>query len=719
MREIISFQVGASSNFIGTHFWNFQEGNEDTEMSILYRYGQNEKGVDTAHPRVLIFDDYDNLGSYHPGGYSYHQGQNNADNLQFENDTNHQTLKDKELNENGIPPLQAKFGNFRNVNSVGSVCGENAVHKKWETMENIPWHGKLVVDKKNRTSARNIFTDYLGDEESYYNEQTYIKTSADQDERMSSKKVINLDGNCKVSLDPKYKKEHNYKYWTEFTLQDYHPRSIFPINSSLNPVNEWSYTDEMSDNFRFFAEEADSVQGIHLFNDLHQRCYPLTLSLLEDIHDQYSSAPLMSFLCPSLLSSNASYESFFNNSMKEIDEVRALQAIDHIQTARVLRLLMEECKGTVIPLMTNLNSQTEENTIFPGLNLHAGSSQYTTSAIHAIAVDTATSIYRTKNVTNGLNASVSKCNMKDFTRWLAHGCVPLLSLEMDLPWPHPSLKIDSLDKFSSFLEPNLKNIRDVLLFRPSKGPLSSLKPLSFPYRSYTPEQIMGSAQRYTRYSGAVTVRGCKYDINEKPKSISSNINSGNIGGTFYGLQGTNLDSISCNINDTEKYRTDINTTQVERALNEQLKYYPWFQPNVNVALRSRVGLTYEFPTAIWDHRVPNSHSPSETTDLQNGAQVDPFKFCDPTEMINQGGSCITWLGCTSGLRPWLNDIAASCEEALKHNNHASNIGSYMKVQYGLDGDDLAEIREYIVEVKDSLSQEVNSFEDDDDIDFEN
>ncbi|XP_048600993.1 uncharacterized protein LOC125580516 [Brassica napus] len=67
-REIVTIQVGEFANFIGSHFWNFQDEllalasdpesdpifpNHNLDMDVLYRSGENQQGVSTYTPRLL------------------------------------------------------------------------------------------------------------------------------------------------------------------------------------------------------------------------------------------------------------------------------------------------------------------------------------------------------------------------------------------------------------------------------------------------------------------------------------------------------------------------------------------------------------------------------------------------------------------------------------------------------------------------------------------
>ncbi|KAA6394221.1 MAG: hypothetical protein EZS28_010253 [Streblomastix strix] len=77
--ETLTLQFGSYSNFIGAHFWNFQEdymistyndNNRQINTDILYRIGEAD-GISTYTPRLLLFDKKENLGSLRTTGYLY------------------------------------------------------------------------------------------------------------------------------------------------------------------------------------------------------------------------------------------------------------------------------------------------------------------------------------------------------------------------------------------------------------------------------------------------------------------------------------------------------------------------------------------------------------------------------------------------------------------------------------------------------------------------
>mmetsp|Transcript_50127 Transcript_50127/g.160536 ORF Transcript_50127/g.160536 Transcript_50127/m.160536 type:complete len:80 (+) Transcript_50127:1979-2218(+) len=70
MHEVITLQIGNYANWVGSHFWNFQDeiiGLSEVEgdtghlaasinSDVLYRTGETRKGIPTYTPRLVSFD---------------------------------------------------------------------------------------------------------------------------------------------------------------------------------------------------------------------------------------------------------------------------------------------------------------------------------------------------------------------------------------------------------------------------------------------------------------------------------------------------------------------------------------------------------------------------------------------------------------------------------------------------------------------------------------
>jgi len=71
MRETITLQLGGYSNYVGMHYWNYQEelldagedmDSEEYEHERLFRSGRDSTDRSSLKPRVLVSDLAQNLG---------------------------------------------------------------------------------------------------------------------------------------------------------------------------------------------------------------------------------------------------------------------------------------------------------------------------------------------------------------------------------------------------------------------------------------------------------------------------------------------------------------------------------------------------------------------------------------------------------------------------------------------------------------------------------
>ncbi|KAF5202567.1 misato-like protein [Thalictrum thalictroides] len=86
MREIVTIQVGDFANFIGSHFWNFQDEllglaeephadqtykNQSLDTDVLFRAGETQQGTLTYTPRLVSIGLQGSLGSLSSHGSLY------------------------------------------------------------------------------------------------------------------------------------------------------------------------------------------------------------------------------------------------------------------------------------------------------------------------------------------------------------------------------------------------------------------------------------------------------------------------------------------------------------------------------------------------------------------------------------------------------------------------------------------------------------------------
>ncbi|XP_071710541.1 uncharacterized protein [Rutidosis leptorrhynchoides] len=271
MKELVTFQVGSYANFIGSHFWNFQDEllglGEDTEadlvfknqnldMDVLYRTGETQQGVPTYTPRLISVDFQGSLGSMSTRGTLYNQNS---------------TLS------SGV----------------------------------ATWTGS-VSTQASEPHKKNLFLQRL------YDEGREIVTNGNQSDNVNGKLQTEiLDTDVVKSL------EDDVQYWTDYSKVHYHPQSLFELNGlwmnaqefnnygiGRTTLSEGQQGDEINERLRFFIEECDHIQGIQFMVDDSGGFSGVAASLLENIADEYTNVPV-------LLYSARSTNSYVNSTTRK------------------------------------------------------------------------------------------------------------------------------------------------------------------------------------------------------------------------------------------------------------------------------------------------------------------------------------------------------------------------------------------------------------------
>ncbi|KAJ3129079.1 Protein misato 1 [Nowakowskiella sp. JEL0407] len=265
MKEIITFQIGNYSNYIGTHFWNTQEcyfkkseelnqeDSPETEIDhdVLFRVGRSIWGVETFTPRLISINLKGSLGTMQRISQLYQQQQQ-----QHEIDQRNQ------------------------LESWGG-----SIHK-------------IISDPL----PKNEFLRALDEED---------------DEILPESQAVssNLTPNTKKSYSKSL--ETSSRYWTDFNRTNFHPRSVVEVPSYVHPElgadggeldsGEFGmftqgrevFADEVSrdtiieEKFRFFLEECDSLQGLNIISDVNNGFSGLTSDIVESIYDDNPKISVM------------------------------------------------------------------------------------------------------------------------------------------------------------------------------------------------------------------------------------------------------------------------------------------------------------------------------------------------------------------------------------------------------------------------------------------
>ncbi|CAL4970386.1 unnamed protein product [Urochloa decumbens] len=250
MREVVTVQVGGFANFVGSHFWNFQDellGLADDpgadsvfrtaalDMDALYRAGETHQGVATYCPRLVSVGSRGSLGS---------------------------------------------------LSSSGTLGSSSAAADQPNV---LTWSGN-VTKSVAKPHDRNLFLQSLSEEE--------------QNTSSSS------DRNCaKISVEDKdliESLENGVKFWTDYSKVQYHPQSLYELYGSWTDfdkfnnygtakevVSEWSQMEELNERLRFFVEECDHIQGIQFIVDDSGGFSSVAAQYLESIADDYTNTPVL------------------------------------------------------------------------------------------------------------------------------------------------------------------------------------------------------------------------------------------------------------------------------------------------------------------------------------------------------------------------------------------------------------------------------------------
>nr|GEU57634.1 protein misato homolog 1 isoform X1 [Tanacetum cinerariifolium] len=326
MKELVTFQVGSYANFIGSHFWNFQDEllglvedpqanlvfkNQNLDMDVLYRTGETQQGVPTYTPRLISVYFQGSLGSMSSRGTLYNQN----------------------------PSLSSGVAT---------------------------WTGN-VSTQVSQPHKKNLFLQRL------YNEgQEIVPNGESQNEILDTDVVQSL--------------EDEVQYWTDFSKVHYHPQSLFELNGfwmnaqefnnygiGKTTLSEGQQGDEINERLRFFIEECDHVQGIQLMVDDSGGFSGVAASLLENIEDEYTNVPV-------LLYSVRSPNSYINRRNRK-------QAItSNLHDAVSFSALSSLCKLIVpVGLPSLSESRSSQYLNLQNEKLYHSSAVYA-SAIHSITL---------------------------------------------------------------------------------------------------------------------------------------------------------------------------------------------------------------------------------------------------------------------------------------------------------------------------------------------
>ncbi|KAL6513297.1 hypothetical protein OROGR_020783 [Orobanche gracilis] len=246
MKEIVTIQVGSYANFVGSHFWNFQDEllglayspdsdqifkSHGLNMDVLYRTGETQQGIPTYTPRLVSVDFQGSLGSV----------------------SSHGTLYDD------VPET---------------------------SVDTLTWTGP-VTTHTTQPLKKNLFLQNL-----------HLEENVDLD---SSKSHTELQDKDIVEC-----LEKGVQYWTDFSKVHYHPQSLYELSGLWSDVKEFNnygvgreafsgglHAEEINERLRFFVEECDRPQGFQFIIDNSGGFSGIAGEFLENIADEYTNIPVL------------------------------------------------------------------------------------------------------------------------------------------------------------------------------------------------------------------------------------------------------------------------------------------------------------------------------------------------------------------------------------------------------------------------------------------
>ncbi|XP_022133260.1 protein misato homolog 1 isoform X3 [Momordica charantia] len=252
MREIVTIQVGEFANFVGSHFWNFQDEliglaadplgdavfkNQHLNMDVLYRSGETQQGVLTYTPRLVSVGFKGGLGS---------------------------------------------------VSARGTLYNDDA----YTPSDVITWRGN-VSTHNTEPLKKNLFLQSLSEEE--------------QENSMNGKNSEQATSRIEIQdKDIVECLEKDVTFWTDFSKVHYHPQSLYQLNGLWVDVQEFdnygigkesfswsSQREDIDERLRFFVEECDHIQGFQFIVDNSGGFSAIAGDFLENVADEYSNTPVL------------------------------------------------------------------------------------------------------------------------------------------------------------------------------------------------------------------------------------------------------------------------------------------------------------------------------------------------------------------------------------------------------------------------------------------
>ncbi|CAG8736057.1 16025_t:CDS:10, partial [Acaulospora morrowiae] len=341
-----------------THFWNAQESyfsydgsqNSPPEIThdISFRTGVTQRGIETYTPRLMIYD------------------------------------------------LKGGFGSIKKMNKLYEEVTENDQDQLWDWKSEI--HSQISYPK-------NEFLNSLEEEE----ERPFTSGSTDHMDIDFEERNFNLDQTVKT--------------WSDFNRIYYHPKSIntiseFTLDDDLFRFDVFTYgknaflrnqseEDSFEENFRFFAEECDAIQGFQILTDVTNGFGGFACGFLEQLREEYPKSAVLSFgITETQKLASPGQESYTKQMIN----------------SSLSTLQLTEMSSLFIPLNTSPSYGTMLKFIQPNFSL-----PYHSSSIISAAIETATLPFRSRRGFTHMS------NLIDRLLWRGNTKIGTLGLTFPFP----------------------------------------------------------------------------------------------------------------------------------------------------------------------------------------------------------------------------------------------------------------------------------------------
>ncbi|XP_031628951.1 protein misato [Contarinia nasturtii] len=345
-REVITFQIGNYSNYVGTHWWNIQESafcydpnGAPSEVSndILFREGVNQQGSVTYTPRLLLIDNRGALSHMPTDGGLYSDQAYLV--KKFESDAPTFTESDTLWEPNRLELLK-----------------EQPIEKP-EYQQDLDQAAQSVEEKhydfRNKTSS---WADYMY--------TRYHPRSINLLPALNKSNEISFD--CYT---------RGAQVWTE----NY-------------------FDDNFGDNIRQYIEECNNCQGFQMLFDANDAFSGLALKVLEHVQDEYGKTSLtIPIFSPKQIFSGPDANDALCDSTRVINSALTYGNLIDFSSMILPLSTMSRC-------WRNLSRPR----VFPHVK-YDSSNLYETSAILATYLDTISLRYRMSEAIDGCHLA-SFCN---------------------------------------------------------------------------------------------------------------------------------------------------------------------------------------------------------------------------------------------------------------------------------------------------------------------